>query len=266
MGLKKTTLSLDKNKEDLLKRQGYLVTEANDLAKAFGNLTLNEQRILDFCVSFVRADSKPDEYYHCHILDILRHYGWIANDKKQEYKASGRSYKRVADAFSSFEKKDSLRILDKQGRVHLTHLFADIIQDKKGKISFQFSSPVTDLLVGLKEKYFDFHLWEVEKIKSKYTYIMYKLWKSYRTDRRNNHAYISAPLDQWEHWFLGNNQQGRPRYLPAFRFKDKVLNRAKREIENKIQVWVEIENQTRGRKIVGYNIIFHDEDEPRHLN
>ena len=48
------------NVYDLLARQDYLVTQSNDLAKAFGNLTLLEHRLLDYCFSFVQKDDTDD--------------------------------------------------------------------------------------------------------------------------------------------------------------------------------------------------------------
>lgn len=37
----------------LLKRQDYLVTQGNDLARAFGNLTSFEHKVLDYCFSWI---------------------------------------------------------------------------------------------------------------------------------------------------------------------------------------------------------------------
>ena len=43
--------------EGLLSRQDYLVVQANDLAKAFGNLKAFEHRLLDYCFSYVTKES-----------------------------------------------------------------------------------------------------------------------------------------------------------------------------------------------------------------
>lgn len=40
--------------EELLSRENYLVTQANDLAKAFGNLSSLEHKVLDYCFSHGR--------------------------------------------------------------------------------------------------------------------------------------------------------------------------------------------------------------------
>ena len=43
--------------EELASRQNYLVVQANDLAKAFGNLKAFEHKVLDYCFSSVTKDS-----------------------------------------------------------------------------------------------------------------------------------------------------------------------------------------------------------------
>lgn len=44
---------LDSAFESLVSRQEYVVFQANDLAKAFGNLTTKQHRLLDFATSYV---------------------------------------------------------------------------------------------------------------------------------------------------------------------------------------------------------------------
>lgn len=44
---------MDTAMNDLLSRQDYLVTQANELARSFGNLKTFEHKILDYCFSFV---------------------------------------------------------------------------------------------------------------------------------------------------------------------------------------------------------------------
>lgn len=43
-----------KSMSALLSRQDYLVVQGNDLARAFGNLTSFQHKILDYCFSFVK--------------------------------------------------------------------------------------------------------------------------------------------------------------------------------------------------------------------
>ena len=85
--------------KDLLKRQDYLIVQANDLAKAFGNLSAFQHKILDYCFSFVTKDSDPGEEYVLKIKDVLSHLG---------LNKSGKNYTNVAMAFKALNEKTAL--------------------------------------------------------------------------------------------------------------------------------------------------------------
>ena len=67
---KKANLALT----DLLSRQNYLVVQGNDLAKSFGGLKSFEQRVLDYCFSYVTKDSRLEDEYEVSTLEIIRHF------------------------------------------------------------------------------------------------------------------------------------------------------------------------------------------------
>jgi len=72
---KKAELALS----DLLSRQDYLVVQGNDLAKSFGGLKSFEQRVLDYCFSYVTRDSKINGKYSLIMLKI-----WESNRRGKE--------------------------------------------------------------------------------------------------------------------------------------------------------------------------------------
>ncbi|MGK3796916.1 replication initiation protein, partial [Enterococcus faecium] len=77
----------------------YLVVQGNDLAKAFGGLKSFEQRVLDYCFSFVTKDSKLDDEYEVTALEIIKHFG---------LNTSGDSYRRIAEAFKKLNENTAL--------------------------------------------------------------------------------------------------------------------------------------------------------------
>ncbi|RND67354.1 Protein involved in initiation of plasmid replication [Lacticaseibacillus paracasei] len=83
----------------LLKRQDYLVTQGNDLARAFGNLTSFEHKVLDYCFSFVKSDSKLEEAFNVSTSDILHHLG---------LSSQGKNYRRVGEAFKRLNEQTAL--------------------------------------------------------------------------------------------------------------------------------------------------------------
>src|SRR5699024_2044860 len=85
--------------ENLLSRQYYLVTQANELAKAFGNLKSSEHKILDYCFSYIKKEDTADTVYHLTLQEILKHLG---------LNASGENYTRVAGALNRLHEKTAL--------------------------------------------------------------------------------------------------------------------------------------------------------------
>ena len=83
--------------EELISRESYLVTQANDLAKAFGNLSSVEHKVLDYCFSHVKAQDTRNIMYTDNLINLIYHLG---------LNKSGDSYKRIADALRSLNLAD----------------------------------------------------------------------------------------------------------------------------------------------------------------
>lgn len=237
---------------DLLARENYLVVQANDLAKAFGGLTSFQHKILDFAISFVKADSTPFESYDVQILSILHHLG---------LNSSGQNYKRVAEAFKSLNENTALyfKIMRPNGKigVRMTQLFSRIDMFEDGSIRFKFSEDAAPYIFDLRKNFYSFKLSELATIKSKYSLIMMKLWEANKMGNEQN-VTISGSLEDWESWFLGKDTR-----WPAGKFGQKALDVAIKELTKKLGVWFTVTKQKRGRSIVGYEITIHGKDTKR---
>lgn len=233
--------------KELLSRQDYLVTQGNELAKAFGGLTSFEQRVLDYCFSFVTRDSKVNDTYETTALDVIKHFG---------LNTSGDSYKRIAEAFKRLNENTALYIptIDDNGvrGILMTQLFSGIEFKEDGQIQFEFSSKAAPLVFDLKEHYYSFKLSELSRIKGKYSLILLKLWESYRHGNEITTT-ITGDLEQWEAWFLGKDDR-----WPAGRFNRDVISRAVSELDSKLSIDTVITTLKRGRKVVGYEVQITD--------
>jgi len=243
---------LTKNKKaelaikELLSRQEYLVMQGNDLAKAFGGLKAFEQQILDYCFSFVTAESKVDDVYEVTAWEIIKHFGLAT---------SGTNYKRIAEAFKRLNENTALYLpIEENGikGIVMTQLFSEIKFLENGLITFEFSKRSAPLIFDLKEHYYSFRLMELANIKGKYSLIMLKLWEAKRY-KKTKDTTISATLDEWMEWFLGRDKQ-----MDAGRFYANVLQRGGDELEKKLSVSITYTKLTRGRKTAGFEITFTD--------
>ena len=232
---------------ELLSRQDYLVVQGNDLAKAFGGLKSFEQRVLDYCFSFVTKESKSGDVYEVTALEIIKHFG---------LNTSGDSYRRIAEAFKKLNENTALYLNverpDGTRGLRMAQLFSWIDFYEDGLVKFRFSEDSTPYVLDLKEKFYSFRLGELSRINGKYALIMLKMWESYRMVKEV-HTTISAPLDDWQSWFLGKEKR-----MSAGQFYQKVIARSIEELQDKMSVTFFVTTLKRGRKVVGYEIMITD--------
>ena len=226
----------------LLSRQDYLVVQGNDLAKAFGNLSAFEHRVLDYCFSFVTKDSKPDEEYSVNAIDILHHLGSTA---------SGRDYERVAKAFKALNEKTALYFrIEKNGvtGIRMTSLFGHIDFFQNGRVTFSFSTESAPYVFDLRSNYYSFKLSELSRVKSKYSLIMLKLIEANQMGNQNPIT-IKGTLEDWQGWFLGADRR-----WPAGRFMRDTINVAIDELYQKMGLVFTVTTLKHKRSVVGYVI------------
>ncbi|MDK1727322.1 replication initiation protein [Dellaglioa algida] len=232
---------------ELLSRQEYLVVQGNDLAKAFGGLKSFEQRVLDYCFSFVTADSKASDVYEVPAMDIIKHFG---------LNTSGDSYKRIGEAFKSLNENTALYLplIRENGSkgIRMTQLFRYIDFLDDGLVQFIFSQDAAPLVFDLKEHFYSFKLGELSRINGKYALILIKLWEAKRRGNEQQTT-IVGELEEWESWFLGKERR-----VPAGRFYAEILKRAIDELSDKLSVDFFVTTLKRGRKVVGYEITIAD--------
>lgn len=204
--------------KNLLSRQDYLVTQGNDLAKAFGNLKAFEHKLLDFCFSYVTRDSKLDDTFKLKVSEVLKHFGLTD---------SGTNYMRVVKGFKALNEATPLYFLvkDEDGldSILMTQLFSYIQVSKNKTITFKFSEQVAPYVFDLREKYYSFHLSELSRIKSKYTLILMKMYQSQKIGNQTS-VTITGNLSEWQDWFLGVDRKSD---WTAGRFKQMVEKKGK---------------------------------------
>ena len=249
--------------ENLLDRQNYLVTQANELARAFGNLKATEHKILDYCFSYIKKEDTVDTVYHLTLQEILKHLG---------LNASGRNYTRVAIALQKLHEKTALylQLYDEDGTpfIRMTSLFQHIDIKSNGTVEIKYNADIAPYIFQLKEQYYSFNLIELSRVRSKYTLIMLKLWNSTVMEKWPNYSdlhrkipdlYLNASLEEWESWFLGytidKEKKKHPVRWPAGRFKQKVLDVALKELADLYpKSTITLTPDKRGRRVVGYTL------------
>lgn len=248
--------------ENLLDRQTYLVTQANELARAFGNLNATEHKILDYCFSYIKKEDTVDTAYHLTLQEILKHLG---------LNSSGKNYTRVAVALNRLHEKTALylQLYDEEGIpfLRMTSLFQHIDINRNGNVEIKYNADIAPYIFQLKQQYYSFKLMELGRVRSKYTLIMLKLWNA-NAGKWNDYTdpnslppdlHLTASLEEWESWFLGytvdKKKKKHPVRWPAGRFKKYVLEVALKELaELYPKSTITLTPTKRGRRVIGYTL------------
>lgn len=228
--------------DNLLSRQDYLIVQANDLAKSFGNLKAFEHKLLDYCFSYVTKESTATDTFKVSSKEVLKHFG---------LNASGFNYERIARGFKALNENTALYFaIERDGKkgIRMGQLFSMIEFLEDGEVRFKFSELAAPYVFALKSQYYSFKLAELARIKSKYALILMKLWEACRYHDQKVTT-IQGTVEEWQDWFLGSEK----RWEPA-RFRQKVLEVGGGELEEKLGVDIFLNTFKSGRKVIGYEM------------
>ncbi|OHO37177.1 replication initiation protein [Streptococcus sp. HMSC034E12] len=232
--------------EGLMSRQDYLVVQANDLAKAFGNLKAFEHKLLDYCFSYVTKESTATDTFTTNVKEVLKNFG---------LNASGFNYERVARGFKALNENTALYLPIVENGVKgilMTQLFRKIKFLANGEVEFIFSEDAAPYVFALRSQFFSFKLAELAQIKSKYAIILMKLWEANRF-KNQRVTTIQGDLEEWQDWFLGTEK----RLAPAIFARD-CLKVGAEELEKKLGIDVCLTVVKNGRKVIGYEMQLTD--------
>ena len=260
MSKKRDREMLDK----LISRDGYIVSQDNLVAGGFGMLSAFEHRLLDYCISFIRPDSKKDEIYTLEIAELLKYF---------HLNEGGGNYKRVMEAvhglkytplylpnfiknedgtFFYEENKYGKKQRIQKGWIFSSAFGENVTVNYDGTITFSFSNDVASFLFQLKRDFFQIPLSELRLIKGKYELILLKLWQAEQRDYKKE-TVIKGTVDQWQTWYLGENRR-----VASNIFKRDMLDKSRKQLEEDLGVETELKRITKGRKLIGYEMTIID--------
>lgn len=216
--------------------QEPLVVQSNKIIESKYSLTLGEQRLLLAMISLIRSDDEDFKPYVIRVADLASFL-----------KVSQKSAYREADVITSRLMKRVLHIPLENGGVLKTHWVSDA-KHEEGQITLSFSPNLKPYLIKLKEQFTQYRLRVATRFKSVYSVRMYGLLKQYEGIGKR----------EFELEKLKEILDVQDKYLEFKRFRSGVLDRAKKEFDEKSEdgtfksdIAFEFEPVRRGRKTVG---------------
>jgi plasmid replication initiation protein len=221
------------------KRPRTVVVKSNDLINARFNLSVAETRIILLMVSQINIDDEDFKTYRVRIRDFMESAGISANTKNV--------YSRARE----YTKKLMKRVLEipKQDGTWLQVSFISSAEYPAGKgfVELQFDPKLKPYLIQLKQRFTTYEAQNVLALGSFYSIRVYELLKQYekigkRVISVEGLKDMLGLLDSYKSYYL---------------FKKRVIEQAKKELDEHCDITFEYREIRVGRKIdkIEFNII-----------
>lgn len=226
-----TAAMSEKELREIKERRDYLVVKSNDIIrKARYSLTLQELKILSFCLSMIKPNDSIDTVYTFSINEYCKAAGI-------DYE-SGRNYNSVKDSLLAMVKK-AFWIPEADGSEVTIHWIEKArLSRGKGKILIRFDDDLKRYVFNLFRNFTQYELLCVLPMKSKYSFRLYELLKSYAF------AHVHTfKLDELKNVLMAEGYD-------SFRdFRRKVIEPAVIEINTYTDIRIEWQKEQKGRNV-----------------
>ena len=210
-------------------KENYLVSKSNDLIEAKYRLSVQEQRLLAIMISDIKPDDKDFKKYQYKISDILE---WINIEDKGFYKKLREITRRLLSRTLTIKQDNVL--------FQTNWLAGAKYYFKEGVIELTFHPDLKPYLLQLQKCFTQYALRNVLELKSKYAFRLYELLKQYQSIGKRKFS-VSELRD-----LLGVEQGELKLWV---HFKTRVLEIAKREINQKTDLEINYKTEKVGRRI-----------------
>lgn len=216
----------------------YVVTKSNQLVQANYKLSVIEQKIVLFLVSKIRKD---DEDFKTYTLSIKEFNELLGNKGTPKYSELREITKKLLGKVLEIWEDDKLKQMGWISYVEYNK--------SEGSISLSFDPRLKPYLLQLKKEFTSYKLKNVMQLKSSYSIRIYEILKQWQKVKKTE-----ITLEKLRK-LLGVEDK----YKEYHNFKKRVLNRAKKEINQNTDIDFDFEEIKKGRMVVA--IRFHIKSE-----
>ena len=217
----------------------YKVVKDNTLIqKAKSDLTLNEQKLVNYLISLIKPSDIDFKTYTIKISDFAKLVGL---DNKHMY----RDFKVIIDEIES----KSFWFEDDEQITKISWVLKPKYLKKTGTVELHLDPDVKKYLIGLQNNFTEYELYNILSLKSKYAVSIYELLKSHSYKKM-----VIFGIDE----FKENINAGKDSYKSFGLFKQKVLEKAIDDINEFTDMQIKYEcldghqkvmNALQGRKV-----------------
>ena len=209
--------------------ENKIVRKSNALVEASYKLTAQEQWVILFLTSMIKSHDEDFKEYSISIKEFseiagVRHKGEYQEVKEITKKLIGRVF----------------TINEPSGPLQISWLSSAKYLNGEGNVILKFDPNLKPYLLQLKNRFTKYNLHQVMQLKSSFSIRIYELLKQYENVKER-----SVLVDDFRE-MLGIDPEEYPKYG---NFKQKVLNVAQKEIEEKTDITFDYEEIKVGRGV-----------------
>ena len=196
-----------KEELEIIEQRDYKIAKANEvIRKARNQLGLLQLKALAYILSKVKPTDKAGQYYIFDISDFC---------KVCEISYNGKNYNDVKDNLKRLRDKSFWIIDDNGDEVLCSWIEKPIINPRSKKIKVRLDEDIQKYVIALISDYTQYSLWEVVRMKSRYSFVLFELLKSYAFQKK---PYYSFEIEELK------KQIGATSYVNFKDFRNRVID------------------------------------------
>jgi plasmid replication initiation protein len=207
----------------------YLVTKANTLITSNYDLSLEEQRIILTLASTVQPNDEDFKPYKFSIKEFIELLGI---EDKRKYSRIPKITKELMQKVLEIKKGDDI--------IQVGWLSSAHYRKGTGTVELEFSPKLKPFMLGLKEFYTSYRLKNVLELKGKYSIRMYEILKSNEFKK-----VTEISIDELRQILKADSGS----YLVYQNFKNRIICKSQRELEEKTDIAFKFKEIKTGRKV-----------------
>ena len=229
-------------------KTGQLVTKQNNLIKSSYRLTLQEQRLLYVMISMI---NKEDDDFQDYIVDLKEFSKIVGYKGKSFYSEAIKITKKLESRVLEIEN------IEKGSLLQISWISSAEYIKEKGYVKICFDPKLKPYLLQIKGSYTQFTLLNILKLRSAYAVRIYELLKQYEGFQKER----KFPLEDLKRMLgLGENE-----YKLFGDFKRYVLEKSKKEINQKTDLHIDYRTVKLGRKVEGIVFLINQKSNNKEL-
>lgn len=234
-------------KEVTFNTNNYVVMANNMILHSASNLSLNELKLLRFAIMQTEKDEKELFAYTIPAKELSK----ILEIKTKDF------YKKLK-TMTKHIMQEVIYIGDDTEEDWAMFHWVDYCRYKKGEVTIKLSDELKPFLVGLRGNFARYQLSEIITLKSIYAIRIYEIINGYMNENNLPHAdvaiEISVSIDELRR--ATNTEKKFERYSS---FKQRVIDTALNEINEKSKYHITATPYKRNQKIVGFEFLIESQ-------